>query len=61
MQEEKYADQAYKVLVFSLEYLEESKRLKTNEAEEKRFIQSENRTKDILKQFRKTKLPIMKA
>ena len=56
-----YADQAYKVLVFSLEYLEESKRLKTNEAEEKRFIQSENRTKDILKQLRKTKLPIMKG
>ena len=55
-----YADQAYKVLVFSLEYLEESKRLKTNEAEEKKFIQSENRTKDILKQLRKTKLPIMK-
>ena len=56
-----YADQAYKVLVFSLEYLEESKRLKTSEAEEKRFIQSENRTKDILKQLRKTKLPIMKG
>ena len=56
MQEEKYADQAYKVLIYSLEYLEESKRLITNEAERKKYIQAEKLTKDIVNQLKKRKL-----
>ena len=56
LKEQKYADQAYKVLVYSLEHLEESKRLITNEDERKKFIQEEKRTKEIIKQLKKRKL-----
>ena len=56
LKEEKYADQAYKVLVYSLEYLEESKRRITNRDEKNEFVQAENRTKDIIKQLKKRKL-----
>lgn len=56
LKEQKYADQAYKVLVYSLEHLEESKRLVTNEAERKKYIQAEKCTKDVIKQLKKRKL-----
>ena len=56
LQEQKYSGQAYKVLVYSLEHLEESKRLITNEDERKKYIQAEKRTKDIIKQLKKRKL-----
>ncbi|MDY2595272.1 MAG: glycosyltransferase [Oliverpabstia sp.] len=56
LKEQKFSDQAYKVLVYSLEHLEESKRLITNEAERKKYIQAENRTKDIVNQLKKRKL-----
>ena len=52
----KYSGQAYKVLVYSLEYLEESNRLITNRDEKNKFVQAENRTKDIIKQLKKRKL-----
>ena len=51
-----YSGQAYRVLVYSLEYLEESKRLITNRDEKIEFIQAEKRTKDIVKQLKKRKL-----
>lgn len=56
LKHQKYADQAYKVLIYSLEHLEESKRLITNEDERKKFIQAEKRTKQIIKQLKKRKL-----
>ena len=56
LQEQKYSGQAYKVLVYSLEHLEESKRLITNEDERKKYIQAEKRTKDIVNQLKKRKL-----
>ncbi|MCI6420699.1 MAG: glycosyltransferase [Blautia sp.] len=56
LQEQKYSGQAYKVLVYSLEHLEESKRLITNEDERKKYIQEEKRTKDIVNQLKKRKL-----
>ena len=56
LKEEKYSAQAYKVLVYSLEYLEESKRMITNEDERKKFIQAERRTKAIVKQLEQRKL-----
>ena len=56
LKEQKYSGQAYKVLVYSLEYLEESKRLITNVDEENSFIQAEKRTRDIIKQLKKRKL-----
>ena len=56
LKNEKYADQAYKVLVYSLEYMEESKRLINNMDEKNKFVQAENRTKDIIKQLKKRKL-----
>lgn len=60
LKKEKYANQAYKVFIFSLEYLEESKRLITNRDEKERFKQEERRTKDIVKQLQKRKLSKMK-
>lgn len=56
LKEQKCPGQAYKVLVYSLEYLEESKRLITNVDEENSFIQAEKRTRDIIKQLKKRKL-----
>ena len=56
LKEQKYSNQAYKVLIYSLEYLHESKKLITNIDEKNRFIQAENRTKDIIKKLKKRKL-----
>lgn len=53
---EKYSDQAYKVLIYSLEYLEESKRMITNKNEENIFIQAEKRTMEIIHQLKKRNL-----
>ena len=58
---QKYSEQAYKVLIYSLEYLEESKKMITNKDEENNFIQAEKRTKDIVKQLKKRNLPKMKS
>ena len=56
LKKEKYSDQAYKVLIYSLEYLEESKRLITNRSEKDHFIQAEKRTKMIVRKLKKRKL-----
>lgn len=56
LREEKYSGQAYKVLMYSLEYLQESKRLIANRNDRKKFIQAEKRTKGIVKQLKKSKL-----
>ena len=56
MKREKYSDQAYKVLIYSLEYLEESKRMITNRNEENIFIQAEKRTMEIIHQLKKRNL-----
>ena len=60
LKEQKYSDQAYKVLIYTLEHLEESKRMITNQEEQEKFIQAEKRTKDIVKQLKKRKLSKMK-
>ena len=60
LKEEKYSDQAYKVFIYSLEYLEESKRLITNRKEYENFIQAEKLTKDIVRQLQKRKLSKLK-
>ena len=59
LQQQGYNDQAYKVMIFSLEYLEESKRLVSNEREKARFVRTEHITKDIIRQLEKRKLPIV--
>lgn len=56
LKEQKYSEQAYRVLIYSLEHLEESKRLITNEDERKKYIQAEKLTKDIVNQLKKRKL-----
>ena len=61
LMDEKHADQAYKVLIYSLEYLEESKRLITNKYEENQFLQVEKKTKDIIKRLKKMKLSKIKS
>ena len=54
-----YANQAYKVLIYSLEYLAEAKELVSNEDEKGRFIQAEKRTRDIAKQIQKSRVSFL--
>ena len=54
-----YSGQAYRVLVYSLEYLEESKRLITNRDEKYNFIQAEKQTKDIITKLKRRRLSII--
>ena len=61
LKEQKYSDQAYKVLIYSLEHLEESKRMVATQEEQDKFIQAEKRTKNIVKQLKKRKLSKMKS
>lgn len=56
---EKYTGQAYKVLIYSLEYLEESRRLVANSSEKRKFFQAKEQIKDIIKQLKKRKLPMI--
>ena len=59
LRDQKYARQAYKVLIYSLEYLEESKWWISNKEEKQSFIQAEKQTKDIVRKLKNTNLPIM--
>lgn len=56
LREEKYSSQAYKVLIFSLEHLRESKRLINSKKEKEEFIYKERKTKNIIKTLKKRKL-----
>lgn len=56
LRQEKYSDQAYRVLIYSLEYLFESSKLMKNEDDKKHFIQAEKQTKDIINRLKKRKL-----
>lgn len=56
LKEEKYSSQAYKVLIYSLEHLNESKRLVASSEDRERFIRAEKQTKDIIKTLQKRKL-----
>lgn len=56
LKEEKYSSQAYKVLIFSLEHLNESKRLIKNEEDRARFNKAEKQTKAIINTLKKKKL-----
>lgn len=56
LKEEKYSDQAYKVLIYSLEYLNESKKLIKNEEDKEQFIDKEQKIKNIIKKLKKRKL-----
>ena len=58
--DERHADQAYKVMIFSLEYLAESKKLITNKDEENQFLQAEKKTKDMIKRLKKMNLSKIK-
>ena len=57
LKEEKYSDQAYKVLIYSLEHLNESKKLIKNEEDKELFIDKEQKIKNIIKKLKKRKLP----
>ena len=56
LMDETHAAQAYRVLIYSLEYLEKSKRMITNREEKAKYLQAEKRTKAIVHQLRKRKL-----
>ena len=56
LREEKYSSQAYKVLIFSLEHLSDSKRLINSKKEKEEFIYKERKTKHIIKTLKKRKL-----
>lgn len=59
LKDTEYTGQAYKVLVYSLEYLMESKKLIQNRDEKNKYVQAEKNTKDIIKQLKKRKLPVI--
>lgn len=59
LKKQPYSDQAYKVLIYSLEYLEESKRFISNKDDKIHFIQAEKRTKDIVNKLKKRKLSMI--
>ena len=61
LEKQEYTDQAYKVLIYSLEYLDKCRRLITNGNEKKLFIQAEKQTKDIIQQLKKRKLSKIKS
>lgn len=56
LKEEKYSDQAYKVLIYSLEHLNEGKKLIKNEEDKEQFIDKERKIKNIIKKLKKRKL-----
>lgn len=56
LNEEKYSDQAYKVLIYSLEHLNEGKKLIKNEEDKELFIDKEQKIKNIIKKLKKRKL-----
>ena len=61
LEKQEYTDQAYKVLIYSLEYLDKCRRFITNGDEKKLFIQAEKQTKDIIQQLKKRKLSKIKS
>lgn len=54
-----YSGQAYRVLVYSLEYLVESKRLISNKDDKNKYIQAEKNIKGIVKQLKKRRLSVI--
>ena len=56
LMDQTHSAQAYRVLIYSLEYLKKSKRMITNREEKAKYLQAEKRTKDIVHQLRKRKL-----
>lgn len=56
LNEQTYSQQAYKVLIYSLEHLSESKRLIADGEDRKRFIKANRQTKEIIKRLKKRKL-----
>jgi glycosyltransferase involved in cell wall biosynthesis len=56
LKDEKYYDQAYKVLIYSLEYLNESKKLIKSKEEKEEFIDKQQKTKNIINALKKRKL-----
>ena len=56
LDEQKYYNQAYMLLIFSLEHLNEAKGLITNGDEKARFDKANRRTGDIIKRLKKGKL-----
>ena len=56
LMDQTHSAKAYRVLIYSLEYLEKSKRMITNREEKAKYLQAEKRTKDIVHQLRKRKL-----
>lgn len=56
LKEEKYSLQAYKVLIYSIEHLNESKKLIKSKQEKEQFIDKEQKIKNIIKKLKKRKL-----
>lgn len=56
LKEEQYSVEAYKVLIYSLEYLNESKKLIKSKQEKEEFLYKEQKIKNIIKKLKKRKL-----
>ena len=51
-----YPDQAYKVMIYSLEPLHECRKLKETEEENRKYIQAVKKTEDLIRQLKHTEL-----
>lgn len=60
LESQAYSEQAYKVLIFSLEYLAKSKKLAVSQREKDRYLVEERKTKEIVRQLENRELPYLK-
>ena len=51
-----YPDQAYKVMIYSLEPLHECRKMKETEEENRKYIQAVKKTEDLIRQLKHTEL-----
>ena len=59
LKNEQYSGQAYRVLIYALEYLQKSKGLIASQEDKARFCQAEEQIKGIVKQLQKRKLSVL--
>ena len=59
LKSEQYSGQAYRVMIYSLEYLQKSKRLIVSDEDKASFLQAEKQIKGIVKRLRQRKLSVM--
>lgn len=59
LESDQYSDQAYRLLIYSLEHLKKSKRLIASKDDKTRFRRAEKQVKDLAKQLKKKNLSVI--